>query len=110
MSRVKSTNEVASSQLGLDSQWLHIPAGNTGTVTIAPRDTGSVVVLIKVLINTSGSSSATVISDTKTGVIANLAAAATPGQYPYNLPCAQGGSLTITNAGAADLTVIYKDR
>lgn len=110
MSRVKSVIEYQGMAVGADSQWLHIDAGNTGTTTIKPRDTGSVVILIKIMINTAGTSSAMVISDTATGVIANLAAAATAGQYPYNLPCALGGSLTITNAGGADITVIYKDR
>lgn len=109
-SRVKSTIEWQGIQVGGDSQWIHIGADRTSRVIISPRDSGSLVILVKVIINTSGSGSATLLTDTATGVIASLAAAATPGQYPYNLPCADGGSLWIDNAGAADITVVYKNR
>jgi hypothetical protein len=111
MSRVKSVIKYQGITVGAESQWIHLDAGNTGTVTISPRDTGSIVILVKIVINTAGSTNAMVVTDTKTGVIANLSASGgTPGQYPYNLPCALGGKLTITNAGGADATVVFVDR
>lgn len=111
MSRVKSVIEYQGMQVGADSQWLHIDAGNTGITTIKPRDTGSIVILIKVVINKKGSSTPLILTDSATGVIASLDPTdATAGQYPYNLPCAQGGNLLINNQGGADITVVYKDR
>ena len=111
MSRVKSTNEVASIQLGLDSQWQHLATGFTGRFTVTPRNNGTIIVLIKVIINKKGSSSPLLITDSITGVIASLDPTdATAGQYPYNLPLTQGADLFIDNTGGADVTVIYKNR
>lgn len=111
MSRVKSTNEVASIQLGLDSQWVHLATSFTGRYTIAPRNSGTIIVLIKVIINKKGSSNPLLLTDSITGVIASLDPTdATAGQYPYNLPITQNGFLYIDNAGGADVTVIYKNR
>lgn len=119
MSRIKTTNHYQQIAVGFDSQWLHIGAGNTGRTTISPQGANpntpgvnpgpgsDIVVLIKVILNTEGTTSPTVLTDSKTGMIASIAAAGGTGQYPYNLPLQ--GSLYIDNTGGADLTVVYRD-
>lgn len=108
MSRVKSTNEIASVQAGFDSQWIHIPVSNTGRVTITPRKNEQVT-LLKVIVNTAGSTNPATITDSGTGVIASIGASSL-GQLPYNLPCYFNSPLYIDNTGGADLTVIFKAR
>ncbi len=111
MSRVKSTVEYQSIQVGADSQWLHIATNQTGRTTISPRDTGSIVILVKIIINKKGSSTALTLTDSKSGIIAILDPTdAGAGGYQYNLPMAIGASLFIDNTGGCDLTVVFKDR
>lgn len=107
MSRIKTTNHYQQISVGFDSQWKHIDASTTGRTTITPHP-GEIVVLIKIIINTVGTTTPLVLSDSAVGMIASLAAAATPGQYPYNLPIK--GNLLIDNGGGADITVVYRDR
>lgn len=119
MSRIKTTNHYQQIGVGFDSQWIHIDAGKTTRTTIFPQSANpntpgdnpgpgsDIVVLIKVIVNTQGSTSPVTLTDSKVGIIANIAAAATPGQYPYNLPLS--GNLYIDNPGGADLTVVYRD-
>lgn len=119
MSRIKTTNHYQQIGVGFDSQWIHIGAGNTGRTTIVPQSANpntpgdnpgpgsDIVVLIKVVINTPGASSPTILTDSAVGMIASIEAAAGTGQMPYNLPLK--GSLYIDNTGGADLTVVFRN-
>lgn len=106
--RVKSDNFWSAAELGACSQWIHIDAGNTGRVTVVPAviSTGAIkpLLLQNVVVNTSGASGATVVSDSGRGVIASLKASVTEKDYHYNIPLR--GNLTVDNNGS-DLTVVY---
>lgn len=101
--RIKSENYWSGAALGASSQWIHIDAGQTTRVTIAPV-TGKPILLQNIVVNTSGASGATVVSDSARGVIASLKASVTEKDYHYNIPLR--GNLTIDNNGS-DLTVVY---
>ncbi len=108
MSRVKSTNEYAAFQSGFDNQWLHVGAGATGRTTIVPR-ANEQVTLSKVIMNTAGSVTPLVLTDSINGMIASIAETSSTTHLPYTLACKPGASLYIDNSGAADITVVFKN-
>ena len=103
---IKSDNEWAAIQGGGQTSWVHIDAGNTGRTTIKrSTKTGAALILCNIVVNTTGSSSSSVVTDSGRGVIAVLKASVSEKDFHYNIPLQ--GDLLIDNAGGADLTVIY---
>jgi len=103
---VKSENYLAGIQAGTNTSWVHIDAGNTGRTTIRrSTKTGAVLILCNVVVNTTGATSGTVISDTAVGNIAVIKASVQEKDFHYNISIK--GNLQIDNPGGADLTVVY---
>lgn len=102
----KSDNFWSAAAAGGVTQWVHIDSGNTGRTTIKQSTkSNSGLILCNIVVNTTGSTSNTVITDSKRGVVANIKASVTEKDYHYNIPIQ--GDLWIDNPGGQDLTVIY---
>lgn len=106
MATTKSENFWASASVGATTRWIHIDAGNTGRIKIAPR-AGNRIVLCNVVVNTSGASGTTILSDSKNGVIASLKASVQEKDYHYQLPVSWNSSLYIDNTSGSDLTIMF---
>jgi hypothetical protein len=107
--RIKSENFWAAAGAGAVNQWLHIDAGFTGRVTLVPAQASTnaikPIILQNVVVNTSGASGVTTVSDSARGTIATLKASVNEKDYHYNIPLR--GSLVVDNTSASDLTVVY---
>lgn len=103
---VKSDNFMAGIGAGAYTSWKHIDAGNTGR-TIITRSTkvNAGLILCNIVVNTTGATSSTVVSDSINGVIAVIKASVQEKDFHYNIPLK--GNLVIDNPGGQDLTVVY---
>lgn len=106
MANVKSENFWAGAGVGAYTRWIHIDTSMVGRVTITPRNNEKIV-LCNVVVNTSGSSGTTVLTDQKVGIIANLKASVQEKDYHYQLPLAYNSKLLIDNNSASDLTIMF---
>lgn len=102
--RVKSDNFWAAAAVGGVTQWVHVDVGATGRTTITAVP-GKPLVLCNIVINTSGASGVTTVTDSGRGVIAQLKASVAEKDYHYQIPLV--GNLVIDNNSASDMTVAF---
>lgn len=103
MGRVKSDNRHLGVLSGYEARWEHNDGGRTST--IRPR-AGEVVVLHRIVINTT-SATAITVRDSTNGVIAVIKASVAESTLNYNLKLK--GNLIVENAGTSDLTIVYSN-
>lgn len=103
---VKSDNFLAGITAGAYTSWVHIDAGNTGRTTIIRSSKANAgLILCQVVVNTTGTTSPIVVSDSARGTIAVIKAGAIESSKDYFIPVK--GNILVDNPGAADITVVY---